>query len=191
MTSTNKKTAQKRTEHEPVWRDSRHYWIVRRGRLVPPPGPEGKIKSLFRVVAEKIPFDALTSVKQDLKARQIRTEGVYIAHDSMGSARYIGRGNVISRLETRKKAQPLELLYFSFYLVLNKKHEREIETLLIRAAGPLLHFNEKKKRVDIESGSVKDYEAGTAFFERQRKKGKKRPPTRQARVSKKPLVGKK
>lgn len=93
----------------------------------------------------------------------------------MGNARYIGRGNVISRLEARKKLHSLELVYFSFYLVANKKHEREIETLLIRAAGPLLQFNEKKKRVDIAAGSIKDYEAGTTFYERQKKKGKRRP----------------
>ena len=90
----------------------------------------------------------------------------------MGCVRYVGRGNVINRLKTRKREYPLELKYFSFYIVADKKHEREIETLLIRAAGPLLTFNEKKKRVDIEAGNIRDYEAGTEYYERQYKKGK-------------------
>ena len=100
-------------------------------------------------------------------------DGIYVAHDSMGYARYVGRGNIFSRLRARQKAQPLELVYFSFYVVLNKNHEREIETLLIRASGPLLQFNTRKKRVTIQAGNIRDYEPGTYFYERQRKKGKK------------------
>ncbi|MGC2745261.1 MAG: hypothetical protein WA672_18995, partial [Candidatus Angelobacter sp.] len=100
--------------------------------------------------------------------------GVYVAHDSMGYARYIGRGSIFQRLTARKATQMLELKYFSFYVVKEKKHEREIETLLIRAAGPLLQFNTKKKRLTISAGNIRDYEAGTLFFERHYKKGKKR-----------------
>ena len=75
-----------------------------------------------------------------------------MAHDSMGHARYAGRGNIFSRLNARHKAQPLELEYFSFYVVLDKQHEREIETALIRVAGPQLVFNSQKKRVTNEPG---------------------------------------
>jgi hypothetical protein len=57
-------------------------------------------------------------------------------------------------------------MYYSFYVVAQKIHEREIETLLIHAAGPLLDFNDKKKRPGIQAGSVKDFEAGTLFYER-------------------------
>ena len=64
-------------------------------------------------------------------------------------------------------------MYFSFYIVANKQHEREIETLLIRVGGAHLQFNERKKRVDISPGSVGDYEAGTMYVERQKKKGKR------------------
>ncbi len=96
-----------------------------------------------------------------------------MAHDSMGCPRYIGRGNVFQRLESRKKAKVLELQYFSFYLVSEKKHEREIETLLIRAAGFLLEFNSRKKRAGISHGNIRDYEAGTLFFERHYKRGKR------------------
>lgn len=99
--------------------------------------------------------------------------GVYIAHDSMGVPRYIGRGRIFNRLKLRRKTQPLELVYFSFYVVSEKIHEREIETLLIRAAATQLHFNTRKKRVDIESGNIRDYEAGTLFYERRRRRVRK------------------
>jgi hypothetical protein len=91
----------------------------------------------------------------------------------MGYARYIGRGRIFPRLHARLKSQILELKYFSFYVVEEKKHEGEIETLLIRAAGPLLQFNTQKKRVNISSGSLLDYEAGTQFFERRYRRGTK------------------
>ena len=162
----------KRMEKDPVWRND-PTWVVRRGKLVRPQGNPG-IESLFAVVAEKIPFAALPRIEADMKAREKRVEGVYIAHDSMGCARYIGRGSVFSRLSASKKAHKLELAYFSFYIVANKKHGREIETLLIRAASPILRFNERKKRADIRKGNITDYEGGTEFYERQRKKGKKR-----------------
>ena len=94
----------------------------------------------------------------------------------MGYARYIGRGKIFSRLRACLKSHKPEVKYFSFYAVEEKKHEREIETLLIHVAGPLLQFNTKKKRVTISPGSIQDYEAGTKFFERQDKKGKKPKP---------------
>jgi hypothetical protein len=131
-------------------------------------------------VAEKIPYSALDAVRKDLKARAIGLTGVYVAHDSMGVARYIGRGSIFGRLRRRRRAQSLELHYFSFFVVAEKTHEREIETLLIRAAGPQLHFNTRKKRVDIQPGSVRDFEAGTLFYERRYRRGK-RPKRRRRR----------
>jgi hypothetical protein len=76
-------------------------------------------------------------------------------------------------LASHKRAHSLELEYFSFYVVAEKKHEREIETLLIRAAGFLLEFNDRKKRNGIAPGSVNDYEPGTIFYERRYQKGAK------------------
>jgi hypothetical protein len=84
----------------------------------------------------------------------------------MSYARYIGRGNIFQRLKACENAHRLELKYFSFYVVKNKNHEREIETLLIRAAGPMLQFNTRKKRLSTRAGNFHDYEAGTSFFER-------------------------
>src|SRR5690606_42073039 len=90
---------------------------------------------------------------------------------SLGSPRYVGRGSIFARLKSHKNAHPHELVYFSFYIVEDKQHEREIETLLIRAAGDQLEFNDRKKRVGIKPGNIRDYEPGTVFYERQSKKG--------------------
>ncbi len=161
----------KRTEDK-VWFSAS--WNVLSGGLRRQRGRPDLTKQLFSIVAEKLPFDAIDSVGHDVADRGISPYGVYVAHDSMGYARYIGRGHVFGRLKARKKAQSLELQYFSFYIVADKKHEREIETLLIRAAGPHLSFNSRKKRVDIQPGNVRDFEAGTIFYERQYKRGRQR-----------------
>lgn len=149
-------------------------WKVLYGKLKRGKGNPGKHEHLFKVFGEKLPQAYLTRVKNHVKNSGLKSEGVYVVHDSMGCPRYIGRGSVFSRIGTRFKAQPLELRYFSFYLVSEKKHEREIETILIRASSYLLEFNEKKKKTGIAHGDVKDYEAGSYFYERQKKKGKKR-----------------
>jgi len=171
MASTNKRVSRKHLTDEKVW--GSNTWTVRAGRLVPGPGRPGNQPRLFTVLAEKIPYEALDAVRKDMQAAGIRARGVYVAHDSMGYARYVGRGEIFQRLRARKYAQELELVYFSFYVVEQRNHEREIETLLIRASGPLLAFNEKKKNASIYPGNIKDYEPGTFFYERQYKKGKK------------------
>lgn len=152
---------------------SDNQWIVRFGWLNAGRGKAGSGKRLFRVVGEKLPIEAINKVNNLLRSRLVRREGVYVAHDSMGYARYIGRGRIFARLRACRDRHKLEIKYFSFYVVEEKKHEREIETLLIHAAGPLLQFNTKKKRVTISAGAILDYEAGTHFFERSYKKGRK------------------
>jgi len=154
--------------HKTVWNNNT--WNVCEGELRR--GRGRPTNNLFEIMAEKIPFEAIDAVSKDLKKNDKSHNGVYVAHDSMGYARYIGRGDVFTRLKSRKTAHNLELQYFSFYIVADKKHEREIETLLIRAGGPHLHFNERKKRDDIQPGNVKDFEAGTHFYERQYKRGR-------------------
>ena len=153
-----------------IWGNSQ--WSVRYGRVNAGRGSTGA-RRLFRVVGEKLPFESIHLVERYMKGKGMRRSGVYLAHDSMGCARYIGRGSIFSRLNQRQKAQVLELKYFSFYVVEEKKHEREIETLLIRAAGPLLQFNTRKKRLTISAGNLHDYEAGTLFFERRYLRGKR------------------
>jgi hypothetical protein len=165
-----KKPSVKKTNGKVCGSDS---WTIVSGALTRPPGAPSKTRSLFRAIGEKIPFQFLQQVRKKLEADDISTTGVYIAHDSMGYPRYIGRGNIFNRLEARRKAQVLELYYFSFFVVEHKVHEREIETIMIRAAGPLLDFNDRKIRNDIQAGDVRDFEAGTKYIERQYKKGKK------------------
>src|SRR5687768_14162445 len=138
-----------------VWQDGD--WRVFVGKIKRTTGHPGKVRPLFSVVAEKLPKNSLTAVAKDMREVGMPTDGVYIAHDSMGYARYVGRGNVVARLRARFVAAPHELHYFSFYMVKDKRHEKEIETLLIRAGGPHLHFNSRKRRIDIQPGDVKDF----------------------------------
>ena len=172
MANSGKKPKSTKVGGDYIWGDKTN-WTVRSGELKRQAGRSDAAR-LFKAVAEKIPFGAINAVASALRKMRVPRTGVYIAHDSMGVARYIGRGSIIPRLKARKRAQPLELVYFSFYVVNDSTHEREIETLLIRAAGPQLHFNSKKKRVDIAPGNIRDYEAGTRYFQRQQKKGRKR-----------------
>ena len=167
---TDKKLSSKRVIVEPsVFEDAQ--WRVSFGNLQRPKRSAGRpaqeAEHLFRVVGEKLPFSSLDDVKRHMVVNNERMAGVYVAHVSRGCPRYIGRGAIFSRLAARKKAQNLELEYFSFYVVNEKKHEREIETLLIRAAAFLLEFNTRKKRIGIAAGSIHDYEAGTVFYQRQ------------------------
>lgn len=128
---------------------------------------------MFQVVGEKLPIEALDGIRKDLKKRKLGREGVYVGHDSMGYARYVGRGNIFSRIRSRTRESKLEIAYFSFYVVQAKVHERELETVLIRIGAPMLYFNERKKRLDLSPGSIRDYEPGTKFFQRHYKKGRK------------------
>jgi hypothetical protein len=149
-------------------------WSVTYGELVPGPGRPRKGESrLFKVIGEKLPIESLDRVKEDLTQKQLSHEGVYVAHDSMGYARYVGRGQIFTRLKSRAKQSKLEIKYYSFYVVQTKLHEREIETLLIRVAAPMLYFNERKKRLSLSRGNIGDYEPGTQFYERNYKKGRK------------------
>lgn len=156
-------------------------WVVRWGTLNAGRGAAGRVKRLFRVVGEKLPFEAIGKVDRHLRDLQIEREGVYVAHDSMEYARYIGRGRIFHRLSACQKKH-IEIMYFSFYVVTAKKHEREIETLLIHSAGPLLQFNTRKKSAILSAGSIQDYEAGTEFFERCPTKKEKLRPKRRRRA---------
>ncbi|MGH9453167.1 MAG: hypothetical protein ACRD2O_04265 [Terriglobia bacterium] len=81
-----------------------------------------------------------------MRGQRLPNNGVYVAHDSMGYARYVGRGDIFARLRSCQDAQVLELKYFSFYVVPKKNHEREIETVLIRAAGPSYNSTNGRRR---------------------------------------------
>jgi hypothetical protein len=163
-----KKRPSTKTIREKVW--SGTAWTVDQGELKRGRGRPSKVPALFTHVGEKLPFTAFAAVCKHVNSGKTAAQGVYVAHDSMGTPRYIGRGDIFSRLKAHKKAHSHELIYFSFYLVAEKQHEREIETVLIRAAGDHLAFNDRKKRVGIRPGDVRDYEPGTVFYERKIKK---------------------
>lgn len=160
----NKKPSKKETWSE-VWNDAD--WRVVAGHLKPGPGRPSKTSHLFKYVAEKLPFDSLSNVRKAVTGYAERDlEGVYLAHDSMGIARYGGRGHIFGRLAAHRRKYPKQLQYYSFYVIANKNHEREIETALLRAAGSQMIFNTKKIASGLETGNVQDYEPGTIFLER-------------------------
>jgi hypothetical protein len=154
-----------------IWSNSD--WKVVEGWLVPAPGRPKKISHLFRHVAEKLPFESLSKVKKWMEENGQSLEGVYMAHDSMGVARYGGRGKIFDRLISHRRKYPKELVYFSFYVIANKAHEREIETAILRAASSQMILNQRKIRTGIDPGNINDYEPGTEFFQRQLPKGRK------------------
>lgn len=149
-------------------------WIVWSGYIVKAYQRDLGGKSLFKCVAEKLPWAALLDVSKNLKSLNIKREGVYLAHDSFGVARYGGRGNIFQRLRNHKRRYRRELVYFSFYIIEDKTHEREIENVILRAAGPQLVLNQRKVRDGIEPGSVRDYEPGTRYYRRKMARGQKR-----------------
>lgn len=149
--------------------ENEHYAVFA-GKLKRGRGNPGKTRSLFKYIAEKIPCEFLNDVKKDVfNDCKLDGGGVYICHDSMGYPRYIGRGAIFTRLASHLREHPTQLKYFSLFIVEDKIHEREIETIMLRAAGPLLDFNDRKIRVGTEPGDVKDFEPGTIYAERRDK----------------------
>lgn len=142
-------------------------WDVNYGHITA--GPGGTTPRLFRYVAEKIPVEALKEVEDYVRLKTSSVKGIYLVLDSMSYPRYAGRGNVFDRIRARVKKHKAELKYFSFYLVESKKHERELETLLVHNMGTLLLFNTLKKREGTKASSIWDYEAGTKFVWRRDK----------------------
>jgi hypothetical protein len=110
MARPSRKAKSTKKTKESVWSDTS--WKVLQGELKRGRGRPHKVKPLFRAVAEKIPFDALDKVRRHL-SESVTANGVYVAHDSMGVARYVGRGSIFSRRRARHKANVQELKYFS------------------------------------------------------------------------------
>ena len=171
--SAKKQTSRKRTLKKPVW-EGTDLWTVHHGELLQ---ASTSAPSVFKVIGEKLPWDCLSQINQHLRGLGSRRIGVYVAHDALGYPRYVGRGLIFHRLRSHKKAHPTELAYFSFYIIEGKHHQRDIETLLIRTAGPLLDFNDRKKRELIEVGRLRDYPGPSLFYERHAKKGKPKIPS--------------
>ena len=123
-TKSRRKAPSKRVVQGEVFSD-KALWTVHHGVLEPTTqATPGETDRLFQVIGEKLPFSSLQAVRRHLVAQRLRLQGVYVAHDSMGCSRYVGRGAIFARLAARKKKYPLELEYYSFYVVQNKNHER-------------------------------------------------------------------
>ena len=97
-----KKSAVKTIVVKQLWISDQ--WTVQYGRVNSGRGSTGG-RRLFRIVGEKLPFEAIGEVKKYMKSKNMPRNGVYIAHDSMGCPRYIGRGAIFPRLVARQKAQ--------------------------------------------------------------------------------------
>jgi hypothetical protein len=50
-----------------------------------------------------------------------------------------------------------------FCIIKDKVHEREVENIILRAAGPQLVLNQRKMRDGVEPGGVRDYEPAHVF----------------------------
>jgi hypothetical protein len=100
-------------------RDGSGKWVARFGKLDPGRGRQTAVPNLFQVVGEKLSFEVLSAVDKhlgSLASKGIRRKGVYVAHDSMGYARYIGRGRIFPRLRACLSKHPSELCIFRFTL---------------------------------------------------------------------------
>jgi hypothetical protein len=148
-------------------------WSVLVGELTPTINASRKSDHLFKYVAEKLPWDSLGKVLGYLRREGSKRTGVYMAHDSFGVARYGGRGAIFARLRSHKRKYPKELVYYSFYIIESRTHEREIENVILRAAGPQMVLNQRKVRDGIDPGRTGDYEPGTKFFRRKYARGTK------------------
>lgn len=110
MASKKKRRATVRWDN-PAWSSVADHHTVWSGKLKRPVGKPSKPDNLFSCVAEKLPWKSLTDVEQRVIANGWSREGVYVAHDSAGCPRYIGRGSIFSRLRQHKKAHPDELVF--------------------------------------------------------------------------------
>jgi hypothetical protein len=106
MRRNRRKTLATKVTSKAVW--SNTAWSVQYGKLQRRRGRPRKSKPLFEALAEKVPFDALDSVRKQMLSDGVSTTGIYVAHDSMGVARYVGRGDIFQRLKARQKSQILE-----------------------------------------------------------------------------------
>ena len=85
-----KASATKTIEVQRVYRNEQ--WTVHYGTPKPGRGRPELTARLFSVLGEKLPYECLNAVKNQLRKSGLTRQGVYVAHDSMGCARYIGGG---------------------------------------------------------------------------------------------------
>jgi len=140
---------------ERVWHDTS--WVVSRGVLKRRRGRPENVKPLFLVVGEKLPFASIDAVGKQVGQRIGSRSGVYVAQDSMGYARYIGRGKIFTR---RRRLGRIERTCSC--TTRSTSSSRALTGVRLNPcsyvrAGPLLEFNTRKRRANIEPGDVYDF----------------------------------
>ena len=73
------------------------HWTIVMGELKRSRGRPNNTQPIFKMIGEKIPFVFLNQVENKRSEAKRSTNGIYIAHDSMGYPRYIGRGKIFAR----------------------------------------------------------------------------------------------
>ncbi len=127
--------------------------------------PREKDKGIILKVAERLPQWVVDYLDPE-------DNGVYVLFDSRGWPCYVGRGNIKGRVSAHFKshAKAPVIRTFSFYVVEGKAKERELETILIRLASPLLVVNDYK----VGGKNPREFEAGTRFLEVKPRLGRKK-----------------
>ena len=125
-------------------------WTVHHGKLKRGKGHPGKNQHSFQVLGEKLPYSALAKVKKHVLSLGHKPKGVYVAHDSMGCPRYIGRGNVFQRLESRKKAQTLAQKGTSPF-TWSRKRSTSAKSKLCSYGLPAFCLSSTRRKSELES----------------------------------------
>lgn len=133
---------------------------ARRGRRKP---------SFLTLIGEMLPRESWLELPDHVS-------GVYVLFDSSETARYVGiasdvrarlRQYFTGRLKDDDDKRAITAS-FSVFMVSNRKHARELESLLVHVLGPALFLNERKQRAFGVRPDAKVFEAGTLVLQRRK-----------------------
>lgn len=139
--------------------------LLVRGEVKAPKGP--RTTSFLTLTGELLPRDSWSELPANIS-------GVYVLFDSSETARYVGISNDVRTRLGKYFAGHLQAdddkrtvaVSFSVFMVSNRKHARELESLLIHVLGPALFLNKRKQRRYGIRPDVKVFEAGTLLLQR-------------------------
>ncbi len=162
-----RKMETKESRHGTRWLEPEENDLLIRGEVR---ARQGRRKpSFLTLVGEMLPREAWRELPDHVA-------GVYVLFDSSETARYVGiASDVRARLgqyftgslegDNDKRAITAS---FSVFMVSNRKHARELESLLIHVLGPALFLNKRKQRAFGVRPDAKVFEAGTLVLQRRR-----------------------
>jgi len=146
---------------------------IRAGKLRSLQGRPRKVSPLVSVVGEHLPFASILDVQRHLCERTRKCWqqllGVYMIHDKKGVVRYAGKGMIFGRLRSHKKKYGDKVTRFSFYLIPDRRHRDEIETLMLR--GLHLTENKQKNRTSTYTRAILSFCPGIHFYQFRGKAG--------------------